>query len=354
MTFFWPRHFGLERRKLVEAELGERLRWNHLYFCSSGSTGALKIFEHSRETLDASARAVVQHFGLQTRDVFFRVLPREHIGGYQVANRARLLGARLVEMDTWDPTLSLDTVGEEHVSVVSVVPTQLFDWVNLGRECPASLRVCLVGGSSLDPSLKARALKLGFPVFESLGLSEMGSTVAVRRAGSDFFEWLPQVEAQLKGEELWLRGPMKCLSVWKKDNVWAQASYGVQDWVPTGDRVQLQAGGCLWLGRVDQELKILGLKVDLASVEAKWMEHFGSQIRVFAKLDERRGHRLVVVTEKSSVDLAQIREFNSSLTGPERASLWFEVSWAEVTTELGKLSFDAILNRYTPHDLETK
>ena len=104
-----------------------------VHFLTSGSSGPPKIIGFTREALLASARAVNAFFGVAAGDVWLRMLPRFHVGGFQVEARAWAAGVRCVSGDDpWDPRTCADVCATENVTHLSLVPTQVYDLTRAG------------------------------------------------------------------------------------------------------------------------------------------------------------------------------------------------------------------------------
>ena len=274
-------------------------------FLTSGSTGHPKIVGFTREALLASARAVNAFLGIDSDDIWLRVLPVFHVGGFQVAARAWAAGARVVSPDeAWDPGAFVRLCAGHGVTRASLVPTQVHDLALAGARAPGSLRTVLVGGGELRPALFERALSLGWPVRASYGLTEAASTVAIQAESEPScsrLTVLPHWDADLAEDgTLQLRGP----SLPRRIGTWdaAAGGYAWADFQPplaTRDRVRLSGRSLVFDGRADRVIKRLGELVDLSVAERALADAalaggaFG-RVRLIAEPDARDGHRLVL------------------------------------------------------------
>ena len=178
--------------------------------------------------------------------------------------------------DPWDADSFAARCGAERVTAVSLVPTQVFDLVRARIPAPACLRAVLVGAGALRPVLFEAARALGWPVRASYGLTEAASTVAVQADGepdSARLTVLPHWQAATGADGcLELRGPSLPVAV----AAWDEAT-GRYDWRPlepplrTSDRVLLEGGTLVFLGRADRVVKRLGELIDLAQLERRLM-----------------------------------------------------------------------------------
>lgn len=289
---------------LAEAEASGG-REGLVHFLTSGSSGRAKIVGFTREALLASARAVNAFFGVTAGDVWLRMLPRFHVGGFQVEARAWAAGVRCVSGDDpWDPRTCADLCATENVTHLSLVPTQVFDLTRAGLTAPASLRAVLVGGGELRPALHDHARALGWPVRAGYGLTEAASTVAAQAEGEPdctrltlLPHWLATTDAdgllQLSGPSL-----PDTIATWD-ENTGRHRWQKVAPPLTTADRVQLVGSSLVFLGRGDRVVKRLGELVDLTVAERALADAalavgvFG-RVRLRCEADARAGHRLVL------------------------------------------------------------
>jgi O-succinylbenzoic acid--CoA ligase len=101
------------------------------------------------------------------------------VGGYGMLERSRVSGASLKKFETkWNVFEFYKWLEKERVSVLSLVPTQVYDLVTQKLKAPPSLRIVVVGGGSLTEKLYFEARMLGWPLLISYGLTECASQVA--------------------------------------------------------------------------------------------------------------------------------------------------------------------------------
>jgi O-succinylbenzoic acid--CoA ligase len=294
-----------------------------VHFLTSGSSGRPKIVAFTRDALLCSARAVNTFLGVTPNDVWLRVLPVFHVGGFQVEARAWAAGATCLRRDDrWDPRATAELCAVKKVTHLSLVPTQVYDLVQAGLTPPPSLRVVLVGGGELRPALHARARTLGWPVRTSYGLTEAASTVAVQAEVEDDptrLTVLPhwQVSADAEGI-LQLVGPAlpAAVATWSPD-LGRHAWQSVVPPLRTADRVHLDGRTLVFLGRGDRVVKRLGELVDLAQTEraladaALACQAYGN-VRLRCEADPRAGHRLVLECLDATVGSAVAACFNAT------------------------------------------
>jgi len=322
----------------------------HLFFSTSGTTGEPKWIGLSRQALFTSATMVNDHLECSKADAWARSIPAFHVGGAGIVFRALLGQAEIHDMPIqWEPALFAAAVETAGASLLSLVPTQLHDLVEAGWQAPGGVRAVLVGGAALDGELARSARNLGWPVLTTYGLTEAASQVAtqpLRDALSARAEIRPAV---LEGWSarvaesgcLEIRGEALYSSVLTIDrsgeHEFLKRETGA--WHDTGDLADFSTEGRLEiLGRSDLALKILGERVLLDELRRIFSGFCGSdhsRSTLAALPDERRGHRIVAVFEKTPVP-SVIHRYNESTAPFERIIETREVE-AIPRTALGKI-----------------
>lgn len=320
-----------------------------VWFRTSGSTGSPKWRGLSREALLLSAAMVNRHLWVREEDLWGLVLPIHHVGGFGVVARAFESGCRLARFaGRWDAQAVHIWLKEEAVSHLSLVPTQVHDLVTAGLKAPSSLKTVVVGGGAMANELGRQARDLGWPVLASYGMTEAGSQVATAPLASleQPFEGsplplLPMWEARASETEcLALRGGCLFSASLIFQGSWQfQARQG--DWFETEDRVKIESGMLIPIGRVDRSVKVLGELVDLSAVEAA----LGVEGSVVALPDKRRGHCLVLIHTEADVHEV-IARYHAGTAGPWRLQAAQYV--AELPRgELGKLKMEELIRLAT-------
>ena len=310
-------------------------------FETSGTTGGGRVVELSPAALLASARAVNAHLEATEGDVWVRAIPVDHVGGFGILLRAELSGSRVVEMaEKWNIRGFVDLVAREGGTLISLVPTQVFDLVKGGVESPGTVRAVVVGGGELEAGLCAAARELGWPVLRSYGMTEAGSQIATEELGGGRMRLLGDWEvrvgerggAEIRGSALFA-GYVDAVSGATVD------ARGEEGWFRTSDRVELgeDESGVYVQGvrREGRVVKVLGELVDLDVIERA----VGSGV-VVGVADKRAGMRVVLVVEEDGIDVGG---YNLRVRGPARISEVVRVE-AIPRGELGKPRYAALVD----------
>jgi len=212
---------------------------------TSGSTGQPKAVVHSAQSQLASAEGLLAWMDFSEKDSWLLSLPLFHISGLAIVWRWLYRGARLVVAETamFDAALAA-------VTHASLVPTQLQRLLATQKDPDSPslvLKEVLLGGAVIPVSLTDQAEKVGINCWCGYGLTEMGSTVTVKRADASagVGSVLPNRELTLKDGEILVRGKTLCIGYYRNKTIFPVAE---DEWFATKD-----------LGRwLDEELHILG------------------------------------------------------------------------------------------------
>ena len=155
-------------------------------FHTSGSTGAPKPIWLDRKAMEASARTTGEWLQLKQQDVALACLPVNYIAGAMVIARALVLDLRvcLVEPSA-NPLLDLAPIS---IQLASFVPNQWHAILASGLELPAYFahsKGILLGGAALSDSLILRSKELPFPIYETYGMTETVSHIAIKRLNGE-------------------------------------------------------------------------------------------------------------------------------------------------------------------------
>lgn len=291
---------------------------------TSGSTdGVGSIIVLSREALEVSARAVNRRLLITDKDVWGLALPFFHVGGYSIPVRASLSESRVVDFTAkWDAGKFHAWLVQERVTLLSLVPTQLFDLIEAEFKSPPALRALVIGGGRLEPSLHDRAVDKGWPVLQSYGLTECASQVATALPLSDgtVLDTLDHIEVKTdRDRRLMIRSRALLTARIVFDRQMSPTlEFPVDDngWFKTADRGLIKKTALsdgmhhhvTILGRDGDEVKVLGEMVNLVRVRST-IEQVISENPALKALQQRtfvvaipaarRGHELVLVCEKA-------------------------------------------------------
>lgn len=302
---------------------GQRLS-DTLWLQSSGTSAGFdsghKLVALSRENLLCAARMVKQAFDLCRDDRFLMSLPLFHIAGISIVARAHCCRGAVIPSPErkWDPNSFVKVVSENQITVLSLVPTQIFDLVQCKQSAPSSLRWAFVGGGALDPSLAEQAIDLGWPLITCYGMTETSAMIAFNKTPDQLGNvFAPFQEVELKaiaddnefGPLLVSGGFVSQGVLWVRRGQRNFSAHRGQFSLP--DRLCLRNHKIIYYGREDDFVKILGESVNLIALEKELNDFLKMPAVVVAIPEARRGFDLVGVTEKILKD-GELSQFNAN------------------------------------------
>lgn len=280
-------------RRWLDAGEGRSLQ-GHLLFSTSGSSGGRKWVALSKASFLRSAVAVNRHLEATADERWMLALPTFHVGGMAIGARAYAAGSEVVvNAGKWDPVDFGRRLEQEGIGLVSLVPTQLVDLLRTGVWAPSGLRKVLIGGGRLSDEAYTEAVRLGWPVVETYGMTETGSQVATSAGIGRELRLLPIWQARLNAEgQLMLRGEAMMSGYVRCDRDSLVYDPLPRDgWFVTGDVVEIERGVIRVIGRADRCVKVLGELVSLDEVADQVQACCApcGEVVVMARADERAG-----------------------------------------------------------------
>lgn len=149
---------------------------------TSGSTGTPKDILIPKEQMLRSAARTNAFFGIDGSSHLYSAISPDFIGGKMMLVRSLEAGCSFgYEPPTNTP---LSNYRGPEISLVSVVPSQMLHILDNLDAIPP-VRAFLVGGAPVSNALRQRIADAGINVYESYGMTETSSHIAVRRVGTE-------------------------------------------------------------------------------------------------------------------------------------------------------------------------
>lgn len=162
---------------------------------TSGSTGDPKEIILTKDFMRQSARRTVNFFGINSDSRLHTCLDFDYIASKMMTVRSDVAKCLLTsETPSNRPLTEIDT--DERIDLLSVVPSQMEGILNSGKKY-IGIRTILIGGSPIPEGLRLRVVMSGHEVWESYGMTETASHIALRRVTDDPtlpFETLPGIQ----------------------------------------------------------------------------------------------------------------------------------------------------------------
>jgi O-succinylbenzoic acid--CoA ligase len=260
---------------------------------TSGTSSMPKPIELTYGNLLWSALGSAVALGLDPDERWLCALPLAHVGGLSILVRSAIYGTTAVVHERFETERVLRALGEQEITLASLVATTLARLLDAGLEQPPSLRCALTGGGPVPAALVERAAAAGVPVSMTYGLTESCSQVTTapvaalaegdRGAGPALF--CTDVRCAEDGEIL-VAGPTVAPQVLASDQ-----------WLHTGDLGALDGRGRLSVtGRKADTIVSGGENVAPSEVEAVLEQHPDVlEAAVVGRADEEWGEAVTAI-----------------------------------------------------------
>jgi long-chain acyl-CoA synthetase len=254
-----------------------------------------------------------------------QVYPLFHISGLGAAFLSPFVsGGKIVIMPRWDTDEALRLIALEKVTMLTAVPTMLWDMLNrakLGEADLSSIRNIGTGGQALPVNL-LDAMRVAAPhavMGTGYGLTETAGSVAMA-VGEDFIRnrasagrVLSLVDMKIDAPagtpgEIMVRGPMVMSGYWNAPDATA-AVLSADGWFRTGDIGIVDDEGYVFIVDRAKDMVISGGEnIYCAEVERVLGELPGvSECAAFGMPDERLGEVLVATVVAQGLDAEAIK-----------------------------------------------
>jgi O-succinylbenzoic acid--CoA ligase len=270
--------FLKENGQLFEKEIGKfLLDWlNNESFVlvkTSGSTGIPKQIVLQKSAMIASAKATGLFFNLIPKSTSLLCLSANYIAGKMMLVRAITLGLHL---DTIDPTST--PLASKKYNFIAMVPLQV-------QKSLSKLHLAdnvLIGGTKVSFSLSESILKTNCNAYESYGMTETISHIAIKKIGELYFTVLPNVTISMDERS--------CLVI--------EALELSKEKIITNDIVEiLNATQFVLKGRIDNVINSGGIKIFPEEIEELIGKHISVPFFIVSKPDEILGEKVILVIE---------------------------------------------------------
>lgn len=258
---------------------------------TSGSTGEPKNIMLDKEFVRQSALRTNSFFCITKDSLLHSCVAADYIGGKMMAVRSEMAGCNF----TWEKPSNRplkDINADERIDLLAVVPSQMIHILDNLDKMPA-IEAVIIGGSAINPILYQRICESGLNAYETYGMTETASHVALRKIVSSegvgdsgeiaFPEWFEtldgiSVEKNEKG----------CLVI----NFDSGQKFITNDLAEVRDRSHFKI-----TGRYDHIILTGGKKVNPYEVEKKLSPFIGSPFVVSSVPDYKWGNAVVIKVE---------------------------------------------------------
>jgi O-succinylbenzoic acid--CoA ligase len=249
---------------------------------TSGSTGNPKNIELAKEKMQISARKTLEYFKIEKGSSALLCLSLETIAGKMMLVRSLIgeLKLHVVTVST-NPILAL----KNPIDFVALVPMQLEAAVDTAFEKLKSIKTILVGGAPVSEELIQKLKDKKITVFQSYGMTETISHVAIRKIGfetEEYYQALPGITFSSDEQRLIIDYP-EVLSEKLRTN----------DCVNLIDSKHFQ-----YLNRYDFIINTGGIKVNPEEIELKLKPLLKKPFFIWFMKDVHLGQKIVLVVQE--------------------------------------------------------
>lgn len=246
---------------------------------TSGSTGPPKILTLKKLHMANSALATGSFFKMGAGTKTLLCLSAQHIAGKMMLVRAMVLGW---EIDVMEPTSNPLKETPVSYDFGAMVPLQAAESISRLNQ----INTLIIGGAPISPELKLELLEVPTNIYETYGMTETITHIAVKEVGdklhSNSFKVLPHISLS--------KDDRNCLVI--------EAPKVSDDIIVTNDLVELiSPTEFQWLGRFDNIINSGGVKLIPELIEAKLSNIINGRFFVAGITDVNLGQKLILVIE---------------------------------------------------------
>jgi O-succinylbenzoic acid--CoA ligase len=257
---------------------------NYLIVKTSGSTEQPKSIKLKKQAMVNSSIATGDFFNLQPGDTALHCLPSHYIAGKMMFVRALILG---LELDFVAPTSQPIFDYKKHYDFCAMVPLQLQHTIDYVE----NIKTIIVGGSKVTMPLQERIKNSKSHFFETYGMTETVTHVAVKAL---------QSKAN-KAETSFKALPNVTFGKDDRDCLIINAPKLVNEALFTNDIVDLKSETSFkLLGRYDNVINSGGVKLFPEQIEAKLQSIIKERYIIAGEKDDTLGEKLILIIENPS------------------------------------------------------
>ncbi len=259
----------------------EWLENDEIEVTTSGTTGKPSTITFPKSAFVASAKRTLTFFNLSPGDRVLLCLPPRYIAGKMMIARALAGGLDLLitepKSDPWENW-------KEPVKFVPVVPLQLKSLLKHPDKHDL-LETILVGGATIDHALERKLQRFGPTVFQSFGMTETLTHIAVRRVNGE-----NPAESYRVLEGFEVSTDKESRLIVKSENL-SEALF-TNDVVTLEDEKHFR-----WHGRYDDVINSGGIKIFPEDVEKKIAGMIYRRFLIAGLPDKELGQKVVLIME---------------------------------------------------------
>jgi o-succinylbenzoate---CoA ligase len=301
---------------------------------TSGSTGTPKMIRLSKKSMEHSAHLTNAFFHITGNSQVMLCLPTDYIAGKMMLVRALVSGCMLIAVP---PSGNPFEMLKHNIDFVAVTPYQLQQSLSTLKE--RTVKRLIVGGGAVSYILQTTIINLETEVYETYGMTETCSHIALRRLNgdeaTDYFRTLPGINIR--------QDDRNCLVINAPD-------LNDQE-IITNDVVEVIGGDQFrWLGRFDHVINSGGIKLHPEQIEKKLEGMFSTRFFISSIPDPKLGNIVILVIEgqyKNEGEVSDIKQNLSVLLTKYEVPKYIYFVRTFVTSSSGKILKGETLNLIT-------
>lgn len=249
---------------------------------TSGSTGIPNTIWHSKANMQVSARKTIEYFNLQNGSKAYLCLSTSTIAGMMMIVRALEINMTLIVGPISANALSSI---DEPVEFGAIVPLQLAYTL---KKDPSKLELVeklIIGGAPVSEEMLVQLSSFGSSIFQTYGMTETISHVAIRKIGKDQEEYY----TALIGIDF--------STAFDGSLIIHYPEIGIPE-LQTNDIVDLaDKDHFRWVGRKDLTINSGGLKLQPEHIEEILSKHISVPFFISSLTHEDLGEQVILVIE---------------------------------------------------------
>jgi len=254
---------------------------------TSGSTGVPKQIKLYKQAMVNSAIATGNYFKLKPRDKALHCLPTQFIAGKMMLVRAMVLG---LEIDIVEPTSQPVFDYKKHYDFCAMVPLQAEKSIDKLK----NIKTLIIGGAAVTKSLKEKLQSVTTKVYETYGMTETSTHIAVRKLNSD-------VISSLVEKSHFTILPNITISKDDRDCLVIEAPKLFEGKLITNDLVRIESPKSFQLlGRQDSVINSGGIKLIPEQIEKKLAPFIQNRFIITSEADKHLGKKVILIIEANS------------------------------------------------------
>lgn len=283
---------------------------------TSGSTGEPKVIKLEKDFVKESALRTNSFFGIDLNSYLYSCVGADYIGGKMMAVRAEISDAKFSwEKPSNHPLKEIKNI--ERIDLLAVVPSQMLYILENKNNLP-EIRNIIVGGAPVPFSLCNKIADSGLNVWETYGMTETASHIALRKIQipdsdsriqlslcdsnkkeqknifeSNYFKCLPGISIDLDQES--------CLKIIFDSGKIIQTNDIAK--IKKNAKVNLKSSEFIIKGRRDNVIISGGKKINPESLEKIISDLISWPFILYGVKDEKWGEKLALAIEISDQNI---------------------------------------------------